>query len=48
MKNLKPSMLVIVMAALSGCISIGSQGSPGPQGPKGESGNTTVIVPEKN
>jgi uncharacterized protein YceK len=48
MKNLKLGMLVIVMATLSGCISIGSQGSPGPQGPKGESGNTTVIVPEKN
>lgn len=48
MKNLKLGMLVIIIAALSGCISIGSKGTPGPQGPKGDSGNTTVIVPEKD
>ncbi|MDQ3185237.1 MAG: hypothetical protein M3Q16_02010 [Pseudomonadota bacterium] len=47
MKKLKLGTLILIMAALSGCISIGSKGSPGPQGAKGETGSTTVIVPEK-
>lgn len=46
MKKLKLFTLVIIMAALSGCIAIGSKGTPGAQGPKGDSSNTTVIVPE--
>lgn len=43
MKNLELCALVIIMTALSGCISIGSKSSPGP-GPMSDSGNTTVIV----
>ena len=43
MKKLELCALVIIMTALSGCISIGSKISPGP-GPMSDSGNTTVIV----
>jgi hypothetical protein len=47
MRHLELFAVAIIMAALSGCISLGS-GQPGPPGPKGDSSNTTVIVPQKN
>lgn len=47
MRHLELFAVAVVMAALSGCISLGS-GQPGPPGPKGDSSNTTVIVPQKN
>ena len=51
MKNLKLFTVAIALAALSGCISIGSKepGPQGPPGPKGESGGTekVIVVPEK-
>jgi len=51
MKNLKLFAVAIALAALTGCISIGSKepGPQGPPGPKGESGGTekVIVVPEK-
>lgn len=45
MKFFEWFVAAVLMAALSGCISLGSS-QPGPPGPKGDS-NTTVIVPER-
>lgn len=48
MNNLKLFTMAIVLAALSGCISLGSGGSPGPQGPQGPAGKTekeVIVVP---
>ena len=48
MKSLKLFTMAIVLAALSGCLSIKSGGSPGPQGPQGPAGSTekeVIIVP---
>lgn len=52
MKNLKLLTAVILLAGLTGCISIGSRerGPEGPPGPKGEPGISTekvIVVPEK-
>jgi uncharacterized protein YceK len=43
MKNLKLCALIIIAAALSGCISIGSKSNSG-LGPMSDSDNTAVIV----
>ena len=51
MKNIKLFAVAVAVAALTGCISIGSKepGPQGPPGPKGDSGNTekVIVVPEK-
>ena len=47
MKHLQLFAVAVMMAALSGCISLGSS-QPGPPGPKGDSSTTTVIVPQKD
>jgi hypothetical protein len=51
MKNIKIFAVAVAVAALTGCISIGSKepGPQGPPGPKGDSGNTekVIVVPEK-
>ena len=39
MRHLELFAVAVIMAALSGCISLGS-GQPGPPGPKGDSSNT--------
>ena len=47
----KENTVAVAVAALTGCISIGSKepGPQGPPGPKGDSGNTekVIVVPEK-
>lgn len=52
MKTVKLFALVIALAGLTGCISIGSKepGPQGPPGPKGEPGSSTekvIVVPDK-
>ena len=47
MTHLQLFALAVMMAALSGCISLGSS-QPGPPGPKGDSSSTTVVVPQKD
>jgi hypothetical protein len=48
MKNLKLLMMVVMLAGITGCLSIGSD-KPGPQGPKGDPGTSekVIVVPEK-
>ena len=49
MKKLQLLTVVIMLSALTGCLSIRSGGTPGPQGPQGESGagDKVIVVPEK-
>lgn len=44
MKNLYTVTVLIILIALSGCISVRSGGSPGPQGPQGKTGATDRVI----
>lgn len=44
MKNLYTITVLLILTALSGCISVRSGGSPGPQGPQGTTGTSERVI----